>query len=106
MSDLYDDLPAHLAVDRRFEDNYPLWEPKWRSMGELRRFLAGDRYIQDSGAFNKDRRGVQIRGQDIQDTVRHVVAKSTEKPRSVEARPRDSEDDPDSAEQFVALITS
>lgn len=97
--------PAHLVVDDLFEDNFPLWLPKYTAMDELRRFLGGDRYVNDNGEFNRDRRGVQIRGQDIQDTIRHVVAKSTEKPRSVEGRPRDHDSDPDLAEVMVGLVT-
>jgi len=106
MPSRYADLPPHKAVDKRFEDNYPLWRPKYDAMHELSRFLSGDRYVNDGGAFNKDRRGVQIRGQDIQDTIRHVVAKATEKPRSIEARPIDTDTDPDAAELMQGLVTN
>lgn len=98
-------MPAHRRVDKLFEDNYPLWRPKYDAMHELARFLAGDRYVDDGGAFNRDRRGVQIRGQDIQDTIRHSVAKATEKPRSVEGRPKDNQGDADVAELMVSLVT-
>ena len=102
---MYEDLPAHRQVDKRFEDNFPYWRGKYDAMERLRSFLAGDRYVNNTAAFNKDRRGVQIRGQDIQDTIRHVVAKATEKPRSVEGRPRDKDSDPDLSEVMVGLVT-
>lgn len=102
----YTDLAPHKAVDRRFEDHYPIWRPKYDAMHELARFLSGDRYVNDGGAFNKERRGVQIRGQDISDTIRHRVAYVTAKARSVEARPIDTDSDPDAAELMVSLVTN
>jgi len=100
-----EELPPHKAVDKLFEDNFPAWRGHYEAMTELSRFLSGDRYVNDGGAFNKDRRGIQIRGQDIQDTIRHEVAYTTKRPRSVEGRPKDNDDDPDAAEVMVGLVT-
>jgi hypothetical protein len=91
---------------RIFDDAWPYWREKFEATDELHRFLLGDRYVDDNGQFNRDRRGVQIRGQEIEDTIAHVVAKATEKARSVEGRPIDSDSDPELAEAKVALITN
>lgn len=80
------------------------FEPYWQSQKLETEFLEGDRYEVDEGSHNRDRRLIQIRGQEISDTIRHVVAKLTDKPRSIEARPVDQIDDPDTAEVAVSLI--
>src|SRR3990172_11648663 len=73
-------------------------------MDRLEESLAGDRYEDDNGAYNKARRLIQIRGQEIQDTPRHIAAKATEKPRSIEARPIDRVEDPNTGEIAAALV--
>ena len=87
-----------------FEDHIGFWRPYWDAMTEEEAFLDGDRYEDDNQAYNRDRRLVQIRGQETQDTIRHIAAKATEKPRSVEARPIDMDDDPDAAEVAASLV--
>src|SRR5882672_1213599 len=72
-------------------------------MEECESFLSGKRYKTDT-QFNRDRRLIQIRGQEIQDTIRHIAAKATEKPRSIEAKAVDSMGDVDLAEAAVSLI--
>jgi len=86
------------------ERNYPFWKAKRDAMDRLEEFLVGDRYEDDHGAYNKDRRLVQIRGQETQDTIRHKAAKSTEKARNVETRPRDNDTDPEAGEVVASLV--
>lgn len=95
-------------ICQRVRDNHdrhmPVWGPYYRAMREERDFLAGDRYEDDNGSYRKDRRLTQIRGQEIADTIRHVVARTLERPRSIEARPIDRVDDADAAEIAAALL--
>lgn len=81
------------------------WQPYRDARAQERRFLSGDRYEEDEGPYNRDRRRIQIRGQEIQDTCRHVVAKLTEKQRSVEARAQDKIDDADVGEVAASLVS-
>ena len=83
-----------------YEAHAPTWEPYWDAIDNEDAFAEGDRYAQDTGAHNRDTRLAQIRGQEIQDTVRHFAAEATAKPRSVEARGGDS----DLAEIAVAMV--
>jgi len=99
-----DDLAPCQQVRDIYQDNIGFWKPRRESMQRLREFLAGDRYKKDFGPYNKDRRLVQIRGQETQDTIRHIVAKATERPRTVDARPIDREDDPTISEVAAALV--
>lgn len=80
------------------------WRPLHEAMSEEEAFLDGDRFQDDMGPYNRDRRLTQIRGQEITDTIRHVVAQATVRPRNVEARPVDRMEDPDLAEVAAALI--
>lgn len=89
-----------------FDDAYPWWRSKFEASDELVNFLHGDRYVDDGGQFVKDRRGVQIIGQETSDSVNHVVAMATSRERNVMGRPIDGEDDPDSSEAMVALINN
>ena len=73
-------------------------------MSECEKFAAGERYEDRNDQYNRDRRLVQIRGVELQDNIRHVVAKATERPRSVEPRPIDQAGDPDTAETVTALL--
>jgi hypothetical protein len=86
------------------ESALTFWGNIRAAMRTEREFLSGDRYEVDNGAYNKDRRLVQIRGQEIQDTIRHVAAKATEKPRNIEPRPVDRDDDPDTSEVAASLV--
>lgn len=87
-----------------YEKNIGFWRAKREAMQQLADFLEGDRYESDTGAFNKDRRQLQIRGQEISDTHRQLVAEATAKPRSIEPRPIDTADDPDMAEVASSLV--
>lgn len=87
-----------------FESDNRYWDSKLDAFDELERFVAGDRYENDNGSFQKDRRLQQMKGAEIQDTIRHIVAKATEKARSVDPAPTDREDDPLSAEAIAALV--
>lgn len=87
-----------------YQDHIGFWKTYRDAMDNEENFLAGERYEDDHGSYNRDRRLTQIRGQEIQDTIRHVVAKVTERPRSVEARPIDEDQDPDTAEVAASLI--
>lgn len=73
-------------------------------MKKRREFLAGDRFEDDNRAYEKDRRLLHIRGQETSDETRHIVAKVTEKPRSVSAKPKDNMSDPELAEGWTALV--
>lgn len=86
------------------DDHIGIWNPYWDAMAREKAFLEGDRYEIDHGIEQRDRRLTQIRGQETQDTVRHVVAEMTSRPRSVEARAIDTDTDPDAAEIEVALV--
>lgn len=91
-------------VRKWVEDNDAVFEPYREAISREERFLDGERYVRDSGPEQRDRRLTQIRGQEIQDTIRDFSAEATAKPRSVEARPVDMDSDPDIAEVEVALI--
>lgn len=95
--------PSQRVFDMR-ERYIRVFQPYRDARDAEKAFLAGDRYDDDHGDYNKDRRLVQIRGQETQDTIRHVVAKCTERPRSVEARPIDPDTDPHNAEAAIALL--
>jgi hypothetical protein len=99
-----DQKPIAQQIRDRMEAHADFWRSKREAMNQREGFLAGDRYEDDHGAYNRDRRLIQIRGQETQDTIRHICAKATEKPRSIEARPVDRDADPDAAEVEVALI--
>jgi hypothetical protein len=86
------------------EDHCGIFDPYWEAITKEERFLDGERYELDNGPEQRDRRLTQIRGQEIQDTVRHFAAEATARPRSVEARPVDSDTDADAAEVEVALV--
>lgn len=88
----------------RYENSVQVWQHYWEGIRETRNFLDGDRYDRDPGPYNRDRRLIQIRGQEIQDTVRHVVSETTASPRSIEARAIDRIDDPDAAEIASAVV--
>jgi len=91
-------------VRRYYEDNVGGWIPFWDAMSREDAFLAGDRYEDDHGAEQRDRRLSQIRGQEIQDTVRHVVAATMLAQRSMLARAIDQDTDEDQAEIEVELV--
>jgi len=74
------------------------------SITEQEAFLAGDRYENDNGEFERDRRVLQIKGQEIQDVHRHVVAKVWAKQRNIEARPVDRIEDPTASEIAVGML--
>lgn len=94
--------PAQLVRDC-WEQHIKLWQTYHDAIKDEREFSDGDRYQLDSGTHNRDRRLVQIRGKETIDEIRHIVAKVTEKARSLEARPRDMIDDPDTGEVAVSL---
>jgi hypothetical protein len=81
-----------------------VWQPYRDAMEQERDFLAGDRFDDDHGNYVRDRRMAQVRGQETYDAIRHIVAKVTERPRSLEARPVDHDSDPAIAEIVTSLI--
>lgn len=97
------DNPVQVEKEH-FDRHRAFWEHQWNRVKKRREFLAGDRFEDDQRAYEKDRRLLRIRGQETSDEIRHVVAKVTEKPRSIEARPIDKIDDPDVAEVWVSLV--
>lgn len=101
-----DDAPqTQAAVVRKwFESNLPVFSPYREAVANEDRFRDGERYPEDSGPANLQIQLTQIRGEEVHDTIRHMAAEATAKPRSVEARPIDSEDDADHAEVEVALV--
>lgn len=93
MADAYnpsspDDQPQSPCqqVRKLYENHVGIWAKYWDAMERESRFLDGDRYLPDHGSEGKDRRLTQIRGQETQDTIRHVTADSTSRPSSIEAR--------------------
>lgn len=86
------------------ERHSPFWRQVHDAIDEEELFLDGDRYEDDQGAYNKDRRLIQIRGQEISDTVRHIAAQATVRPRNVEPRPIDADDDAEAAEAAASLV--
>jgi hypothetical protein len=95
------DLNESIALFNRWK---PFWEHQWDGMEKCADFVAGARFEDDHGAYEKDRRLAVIIGEEINDEIRHIVAKATEKPRSIEARPIDKIDDPDVSEVWVGLL--
>jgi hypothetical protein len=87
-----------------YSNHIKFWNPYREARRKEAEFLEGDRYKNDHGVYNKDRRLIQIRGQETQDTIRHVVGRATEKPRTVEARPVDIDTDPDTGEVAASLV--
>jgi hypothetical protein len=79
------------------------WKPYWDAMGQERDFLDGDRYADDEGKYNRDRRLTQVRGQETFDTIRHITAKVTERPRSITSRPIDQQSDAALGEVMASL---
>ena len=101
-----DDKTPCQRVRDLYQNAIQFWRHRRTAMDRLEEFLAGDRYEDDHGAYNKDRRLVQIRGQETQDTIRHIAAKATERPRSIEPRPIDRVEDPAMGEIAAALLES
>lgn len=97
-------LTPAARVRKRYEDTVGVFQPYWEAITREENFLAGERYERDHGPERTDRRLTQIRGQEIQDTVRNFAAQATARPRSVEGRPVDHDTDPDAAELEVALV--
>jgi hypothetical protein len=87
-----------------YDAHIPFWAPRRRRITECGDFLDGDRYEYDPADFNRDRKLTKIKGQEIQDTVRHVVAKATEKARNVQPRPRSGQVRPEMIEMAAALV--
>lgn len=104
-SKLVDERTPWQVQEELFQSQWDFWRGKFEANDELERFLSGDRYARNSRQFGKDRRDVQIRGQETSGNIRHRIAKATERPRSAEGRPRDHDGDPDTAEAMVGLIT-
>ena len=86
------------------EGALPYWRPLWEARREELNFLDGDRYENDSGAYNRDRRAHQIRGQELSNVGRNKAAQATAAPRVIEALPVDQFSDPDDAEIAVSLL--
>jgi hypothetical protein len=82
----------------------PFWRPYHDAMDEEDAFLDGERYENDENYDNRDRRLIQIRGRELEDSIRHDVATWAAKPRNLQARPIDSQGDPQSADIMLALI--
>lgn len=95
---------AAANVRKLYENHVGVFSPYWDAMNREERFLDGERYEQDHGLEQRDRRLTQIRGQEIQDTIRHFASEATAHPRSVEARPVDRDTDPDASEVEAALV--
>ena len=87
-----------------FEQSDGMWRRYHTAMTEFEAFLEGERYEDDNDAYNKDRRLMQIRGNELWDTIRHMAGEATSKPRSVTPRPIDRDADPDTAEVEAALV--
>jgi hypothetical protein len=104
----YNDKDSGKSISQQIRElhdkNLPMWRPYWEAMDQEERFLDGDRYVNNADWHNRDRRRIQIRGRETDDTIRHILSKATSKPRSVEARPIDMQGDPDQAEVEVALV--
>ena len=85
-TDAYQDLTPAARARKWVEDNIGVFQPYHDAISKEESFLDGDRYEKDNGPERRDRRLTQIRGQDIQDTIRHLAAEATSRPRSGEAR--------------------
>lgn len=102
MSD--DDLGICHEVRRLREGALPYWRPLWEGRELERDFLDGDRYEENTGLYNKDRRRQQFRGQEVSNVNRNKVAQATAAPRSLEALPVDKLTDADDAEIAVSIM--
>ena len=82
------------------------WQRARDAMQREQDFIDGDRYEFNTGVGydERDPRSIQIRGQELQDTVRSIAAEVTARPRNLQARPVDRIDDPESAEITASLI--
>jgi hypothetical protein len=86
------------------EGALPYWRPLWDARREELDFLDGDRYENDSGPYNRDRRKRQFRGQETRNVGRNKAATATTAPRSIEALPVDRNTDPEDAEIAVSVL--
>jgi hypothetical protein len=98
------DIPVAQRQRKTYERLLKVWQPYRDAMDQEEAWLDGERYQVDDGAYNRDRRRIQIRGQETQDTTRHIVAKCTERERLVTPRPTDRDSDPDEGEAVAALV--
>ncbi|MGQ0721016.1 MAG: hypothetical protein ACT4PE_05510 [Candidatus Eiseniibacteriota bacterium] len=99
-----EDLPICQRVRRLVEGALPYWRPLREARREEIDFLDGDRYEDDHGPYNKDRRDRQFRGQEISSVARNKAGQSTANPRSIEALPVDRFADADDAEIAVSIL--
>lgn len=103
-SDARSTVGACQAVRDLHDQHIPIWGSYREAMEQERAFLAGDRFEDDNGAYQRDKRLIQIRGEEIADTIRHIVADATSRHRSIEARPIDMQDDKQAAEVASSLL--
>ena len=99
-----DNLGICHDVRKLREGALPYWQPLWTARMEERDFLDGDRYADEDDVYNKDRRRVQFRGQEISNVNRHKAAQATATPRSIEALPVDQNTDADDSEIAVSVL--
>lgn len=102
-TDLDRDLSPFELEQRTFTDGWEGWRERIDATDALGRFVSGQRYANQTNRLDLDRRGIQICGQETQDQIDHVVAKTTERQRSTEAKPQDERGDAEMAEIMVAL---
>lgn len=99
-----DKLTPCAALRKLVEVHEPVWRPYWDAIKREVAFLEGDRYEPGNGIENTDERLTEIRGQELQETIRDFCAEATARPRSVEPRPTDHEDDAPLGEAMAELV--
>jgi len=89
-----------------YSDHILWWQRAREAMQREQDFIDGDRFEFNTGIGydERDIRSIQIRGQELQDTVRSIAAELTGRPRNIQARPVDRQDDPEAAEIAASLI--
>lgn len=99
-----EDKPICDRVRDLVERHAPFWQSYYQAADEEDAFLDGERYEQDEDFNNRDRRLIQIRGRETEDTIRHWVAETTQRPMNLQARPIDRMGDPQTGEVMASLV--
>jgi hypothetical protein len=99
-----DGLTVCQEIRESREGALPYWRPLYEARTAEIEFNDGERFEDDHGAYNRDRRRVQFRGQQTTNVGRNKAAQATAARRSIEALPVDRMTDPDDAEIAVSIL--
>ena len=99
-----DDKPITVKERDWVDRVRPVFQPYHDAADEEDTFLDGERYEDDEDWHNRDRRLVQIRGKETEDSIQHDVAVWSLKPRNLQARPIDKKGDQFTGEIMASLV--